>query len=67
MTPPPYPTPTSASLFRNVAQGLRLVLDVPENQALSIVVSRATLVRWCELQYAGLLLQEQEERRHRGI
>jgi hypothetical protein len=65
MRPPFSPPPTSASLVRNVAQGMRLMLDLPENHALSIVISRATLERWCEHLYASLLLREQEERHHR--
>ena len=66
MTPPPYPTPTGLSVVRNVAQGMRLVLELPENQSISIVLSRATLERWTEQLLTGLLLLEHEHRRHGG-
>ena len=33
MTPPPSPTPTGLSVVRNVAQGMRLVLELPEHQS----------------------------------
>lgn len=60
MTAPRVPPETGPSLVRNVAQGLRLVLESPEHSGIRVILSRATLERWCDRLYLALLLLDDE-------